>query len=68
MLCLNKIRCLQNVFLLLHTSSLWFTEPLAESEEENTNPDIVPEPPDIICSVLKVPDIELGKRTSSMYF
>ncbi|XP_018411601.1 PREDICTED: apoptotic chromatin condensation inducer in the nucleus-like [Nanorana parkeri] len=38
-------------------------EPLAESEEENTNPDIMPEPPDLLCSVLKVPDVDLGKRT-----
>ncbi|KAM4710369.1 apoptotic chromatin condensation inducer in the nucleus [Discoglossus pictus] len=37
-------------------------EPSADSEDEMLPPDILPEPSDLICSVLKVPEVEVGKR------
>uniref|UniRef100_F7DWP6 Apoptotic chromatin condensation inducer 1 n=1 Tax=Xenopus tropicalis TaxID=8364 RepID=F7DWP6_XENTR len=38
-------------------------EPLVESEDENIPTDMVPEPPDLIRSVMKIPEEGLQKRT-----
>ncbi|MEE6528339.1 hypothetical protein FKM82_030512, partial [Ascaphus truei] len=39
-------------------------EPSAESEDELLPPEMLAEPPDLLRSVLKLPEVDLGKRTS----